>query len=229
MITDGLDAWVLHTRQSGETSAEVTFFTREMGLVRARYNGGRAPKNQAQMQVFTPLWLTLDVRQDWHYVRQLEAVSASLPLRGDALFAGLYINELIYQGLSPLDPSPDFYDAYIHTLRALTWATERTTIAILLRRLEWRWLTLCGYQMSLTHDAQSKWPIESGEMYALIEGEGFVLSHRGFQGAHIIAWANDALNDAAVLKTVKLVMRRAIDHALDGRPIQARKLYLKKT
>jgi len=229
MITEGLNAWVLHVRKSGETSAEITFFTREKGVVRARYKGGCTPKKQALLQVFTPLWLTLDIRHDWHYVRQLEAVSASISLKDDALFAGLYVNELIYQGLSPLEPSPDFYDAYVHTLQALTLANDRTTIAIFLRRLEWRWLTLCGYQMSLTHDAESKLPIDAGKVYAFIAGDGFVLSNQGFQGAHIIAWANDLLEDTGVLKAVKSIMRRAIDHALDGKPLQTRKLYIKNT
>ena len=226
MITEGLDAWVLHKRASGETSVQVTFLTRENGLVRAGYKGGRTPtKKQSLVHVFTPLWVTLDVRHDWHYVRQLEAVSPSLELTGDGLFAGLYVNELLYHALTPLDPSPDFYDLYVHTLHALTAATERMAIEVVLRRFEWRLLTVCGYQMSLTHDAQSGVPIQASDHYVFIAGEGFVKASDGFQGAHIMAWASDVLDDIAVLKTVKSIMRCAIDHALDGRPIQARKLY----
>ncbi|HBI20977.1 MAG TPA: DNA repair protein RecO [Legionella sp.] len=225
MITEGLDAWVLHKRESGETYVQVTLFTREKGLVRAGYRGGRTPKKQGSLHVFTPLWLTLDVRRDWHYVHQLEAISPSLVLTGDGLFAGLYVNELLYHALTPLDRLPDFYDAYVHTLRALTAATERMVIEVVLRRFEWRLLMVCGYQMSLTHDAQSGAPIQASDHYAFIAGKGFVLASDGFQGAHIMAWACDSLNDIAVLKTVKSIMRRAIDHALDGKPIQARKLY----
>lgn len=225
MITEGLDAWVLHKRESGETSVHVTFFTREKGVVRASYKGGRTPKKQSALQVFTPLWVTLDARRDWHYVRQLEALTPSLIFRGDGLFAGLYVNELLYHALSPLDPTPDFYDAYVHTLHALTCATERMAIEVVLRRFEWRLLTVCGYQMSLTHDAESGLLIQAHDHYAFIVGVGFVKACDGVQGAHILAWASDVLDDIAVLKTVKSIMRRAIDHALDGKPIQARKLY----
>ena len=225
MITEGLDAWILHKRESGETSVQLTLFTREKGLVRAEYRGGRTPKKQGSLHVFTPLWLTLDVRRDWHYVRQLEAISPSFVLTGDGLFAGLYVNELLYHALSPLDSVPDFYDVYVETLRALSVASERMMIEVVLRRFEWQLLMVCGYQMSLTHDAQSGAPIQTSDHYAFIPGKGFVLNSNGFEGAHIMAWASDILKDISVLRTIKLIMRQAIDHALDGRPIQARKLY----
>jgi len=225
MITDGLQGWVLHKRWSGDTSAQVTLFTREQGLINAQFKGGRTPKKQSLLQPFTPLWLSIDTRHDWHYIRQLDVISPSLVLTGDSLFSGLYVNELIYHGLYPLDPSPSLYDAYMQTLHALTQVVLRLDIEKILRRFEWQFLLSCGYVFSLTHEALIQRPVLHDCFYNFIAGEGFVLATQGISGQSIIALANDELDDLIVLKAAKWIMRRAIDHALNGKPIKARAFY----
>jgi DNA repair protein RecO (recombination protein O) len=223
MIPEGLEAWVLHRVDSGETQAYVTFLTKEQGVIRAFCRSVR--KKQALLQAFTPLWLTVDVKHDWYYVRQLEAISPSLSLRGDCLFSALYINELIYHTISPVEACSDLYDSYYFTLNALTLATQRTTIEALLRRFEWQLLAACGYQMSLTHDAHSNCPIDANQYYKFIPGEGLVVAQSGILGAHVLAFANNQFDNEMGLKSLKWMMRRAIDHVLDGKPIKARELY----
>ena len=51
------------------------------------------------------------------------------------------------------------------------------------------------------------------------------MAQEGINGAHINALAQDKLDDVAVLGVAKRIMRRAIDHALDGKEIKARSLY----
>ena len=227
MISDPLHAWVLHKRASGDTSAHVTFFTREMGLVSALCKGGRTPKKQALLQAFTPLWLTLDVKGDWHYVCKLDVFAPSLALVSDGLFASLYLNELLYLTQQPLEPSPELYDVYVSTLNALMLAKGRAEIEVILRRFEWQFLIFCGYSMSLTHDARSGESITACNYYMYIAGEGFVLANKGIVGAHIIAMASDTFYDPDVLKSAKWIMRRAVDHVLDGKLIKVRELYKK--
>ena len=225
MITDTLQAWVIHKYWSGDTSARVVFFTHEYGLINCLYKGGRTPKKQALLQAFTPLWLTIDVRRDAHFVRQIDMADAPIQLPGKTLFAGLYINELIHHALHPRDPHEPLYSAYIHTLNTLMNTENPLIIEATLRRFEWTLLTDCGYHMSLTHEAHTSKPIIPNQYYQFITGEGFSLAHEGFRGVHIIAMAADDLEDINVLKTAKKIMRRAIDHALDGKEIKSRALY----
>lgn len=226
MITNGLQAWVLHKRWSGDTSAQVTFFTREKGLISAFFKGGRTPKKQSLLQTFMPLWLTFDVRHDWHYVRELDTMAPSLQLAGEPLFAALYVNEILCHGVHQLDPCPILYDAYLQTLQALTLSTQRLDIETVLRRFEWQFLTVCGYPFSLTHEALTSTPIVSESHYDFIAGEGFTLASKGVSGVSILAMSKDNLSDASVLKAAKWIMRRAIDHALDGKRIKSRELYV---
>lgn len=225
MITDTLQAWVIHKHWSGDTSARVIFFTQEHGLINCLYKGGRTPKKQALLQAFLPLWLAIDVRGDAYFVRQLEIAAAPVQLIGQPLFAGLYINELLYYILQPRDPHQLLYSAYAQALSALMSTSERIAIEAILRRFEWMLLMTCGFHMSLTHDARSAMPINVNSFYRFVAGEGFILAAEGISGAHIAAMAADRLEDVAVLNVAKQVMRRAIEYVLDGKEIRTRTLY----
>ena len=225
MISEPVHAWVLHKSASGDTSAHVTFFTREMGVVRALCKGGRTPKKQALLQPFTPLWITLDVKRTWHYVCNLDVCSPSIVLTGDALFSGLYLNELLYLTQQPLEQSPELYVLYTQALHAIAQTTHRIEIEMILRRFEWQFLMLCGYAVSLTHDARSSQSIDPCNYYTFIAGEGFVSAQTGIVGEHLLAMAEDLFHDVGVLKSAKLIMRRAIDHVLDGKSLKTRELY----
>jgi DNA repair protein RecO (recombination protein O) len=225
MTIESLSGWVLHKRLSGDSSLLVTFFTREKGIVCATYKGGRTPRKQALVSVFTPIWLSTNLVQDRYFVRQLETTQPTLCLSGDALFSALYVNELLYHILHPLDESPEVYDCYEHTVQALAQITERVVIEPVLRRFEWQLLVTLGYQMSLTHDARSSYPISETQQYVFILGEGFVLTEKGVLGKHIIEWSNGKFNDVTVRRLAKSVMRCVFNHLLEGRPIKARQLY----
>ena len=86
MTTKTLQAWVLHKQWSGDTSARVSFFTRELGVIQCLCKGGRTPKKQALLQAFTPLWLSVDERYDRYYTQAIESISPILHLRGILFF-----------------------------------------------------------------------------------------------------------------------------------------------
>jgi DNA repair protein RecO (recombination protein O) len=222
------NAWVIHKSWSGETSARVVFFTRDHGVVHCFYKGGRTPKKQALLQAFIPLWLDINIRGDAYFVHRLEIAAAPIALEGKNLFAGLYMNELLFYALKPQDPSDTLYSAYLLSLEALMMASDRYAIERVLRRFEWILLTACGYSISLTHDARTQRPIDKGSLYRFVEGEGFVLAEVGISGAHILALSEGALDDLSILHVAKKIMRSAIVHMLDGKPIQARALYMQE-
>ena len=227
MTTDALNAWLVHKSWSGETSARVVFFTKEQGLVSCFYKGGRLPKNQALLQLFSPLWLSLNIRGDACFVRHLELAAAPLQLSNHALFAGLYVNELIYHALKSHDPQESLHAAYTSTLNALMAAFDKPSLEKVLRRFEWSLLTSCGYAMSFAQEALTGAPILDNRFYRLIDGEGFVVAEEGFSGKHLLSLSEGDLNHPDLLRVAKAVMRRAIQHALDGKKINSRDLYRK--
>lgn len=225
MTTKTIEAWVLHKRWSGDTSARVSFFTRESGLIHCLCKGGRTPKKQALLQAFTPLWLSVDERHERFYANTIESISPTLALTGHALFSGLYVNEILYYVLSPDSPDVALFDAYLFTLNSLVFTRDRLALESLLRRFEWTVLQACGYSFSLTHEAGADDAIAEDLYYQFIAGEGFVLASKGIPGTHILALASDNLDEAIYLQSAKMIMRKAIDHLLGGREIKARTLY----
>lgn len=225
MIIDALYAWVLSRRWTGDTSAHVTFFTREQGILYATFRGGRTPKRQSHLQAFTPLWLSVNKCHDWHYVKQLEMISATLPLQGDHLFSGLYVNELLYHALQPCDAHPELYEAYECILNELSSLTDKLQLEAALRRFESQLLVACGYEITYTYDVEGA-PIQAETHYHLLPGVGFIPTmEKGIYGAYLLAIAHNDLSNANVLRAAKYIMRHAIDHALEGKTIKARELY----
>jgi DNA repair protein RecO (recombination protein O) len=226
MTTKSLQALVLHKQWSGDTSARVTFFTREMGLINCLCRGGRTPKKQSLLQAFTPLWLGIDERHEHFYARSIESTDPMLELRGDALFSGLYVNELLYYVLKPVYADASLFDAYWATLNDLAKALGKHDVEAVLRRFEWALISACGYSFSLTDDAATGAAITAEGVYRFEAGLGFIPHGSGILGAHILALAEDNLADLACLKSAKLIMRQAIDHLVGGREIKARALYI---
>ncbi|KTD31155.1 DNA repair protein recO [Legionella moravica] len=225
MTAKSLQAWVIHKQWSGDTSARVTFFSRELGLVNCLCKGGRTPKKQSLLQPFTPLWVSVDERHDRYYTRTMESISPMLPLEGHSLFSGLYINELLYHALRPIYPDTELFDAYLVTLNGLATTENRLTIESILRRFEWALLHSCGHSFSWTEEARTGGLVRTEYNYQFIAGEGFVVSDKGIPGEHLLALAEDNLDEASCLKSAKRIMRQAIDHLLGGREIKARALY----
>lgn len=229
MTAKSLEAWVIHKQWSGDTSARVTFFTRESGLLNCLCKGGRTPKKQSLLQPFTSLWLSVDERHGYYYTRTIESTAPMLHLEGNSLFSGLYLNELLYHALRPMDADSDLFDAYLLTLNSLTLTQERLKIEAFLRRFEWALLNACGHSFSLTEDARNGEDVIANAYYQFVAGEGVVLSNKGIPGEHLLALAEDNLDEPLYLKSAKIIMRQAIDHLIGGKEIKARSLYSTET
>lgn len=211
------EAWLLHKTPSGDTSARLSLFTRDQGVVTCLYRGGRTVKKQAILQPFIPLWLSLDSKREWHYVRSLETVSAPLALKNSSLFCALYVNELVYYALKSFDPHPELYDVYEYTLRGLAHTTEQVAMEALLRKFEWMLLGSCGYMLSFMDDIDKR--------FRFVAGRGFVADPDGMQGEEVLAISRGQFEDVRILRSAKLVMRQAVDDLLGRRELKSRALF----
>lgn len=221
MIIETSNTWLLHKRASGDASVRIRLFTRDFGLIDALYKGGRTPKKQVMLQPFTPLWVALDNRRDYYFVRQLEMESTSQHFIGHVLFAAHYVNEIVNAMLKPQDAEPLLYDAYQDTLQALS---AGISIEPVLREFEQVLLNTTGYGLDLTQDASAQM-IDAMANYQFIAGTGFVRTHQGFSGEDILAFAAGDYQNETIRRTAKQILRQAIKHALGGRPIESRSLF----
>ncbi len=191
----------------------------------ALYKGARAPKKKSLLQVFTPLWIQLDERRDWFFVRALEMKGPSLTYFGDNLFSALYLNELIFHALPRNEADEFLFVQYEIILQQLVGA-DRRQLEMSLRTFELALLKACGYELSLATDINDS-QILAERYYQFSVGHGFLLAEKGILGQHLLAIEAHQLDDEIVLKSAKIILRQAIDHALGGKILQTRQLYQK--
>lgn len=227
MSVSTLSAWFLYKRPHGDTSARVTFFTREQGIITCLYKGARLAKNTSYLQPFYPLCLNINTSRGWYYVKNLESNTAPLLLKGTALFAGLYLNEVLYHVLKAEDPDEKLFNHYQTTLQGLAAAPDLNAIEVRLRQFEINLLTACGYALCLTHESVSQRPIDSQKTYQYIAGQGLILAVEGLAGSNILAMAEGHWQQPEVLKTAKVIMREVMNFLLEGKELKSKSLFKK--
>ena len=106
-------AYVLHSRSYKESSSLVDLLTPQ-GRTRAVLRGARG-KAGSLVRPFIPLELELRGRSELKTVARLEAAGTPNMLSGDALFSGLYLNELLIRLLPAEDAHPLLFEQYAAT------------------------------------------------------------------------------------------------------------------
>ena len=218
-------AYVLHSRAYRENSALVDFLTPQ-GRLRAVLRSARG-KAGTLARPFVPLEAEFRGRGELKNVGRMEAAGVASWLVGDALFSGLYLNELLIRLLPAEDPHPSVFDHYAATLQAL--AAGRP-LEPLLRSFEWRLLDDLGYGFALDTDVNGD-AVEAGGLYRLLTDAGlervWLVQPGLFNGNDLLAMAEADWSAPSALLAAKRLMRQALAVHLGGRPLVSRELFRK--
>jgi len=225
-------AYVLHHRPWRDTSRLLDVFSRDHGRLALFARGVRGPKSKlaALLQPFQPLLLSWSGSGDPGQLNRAEPPAgetvsdALVPLPAGAMMSAWYLNELLLKLSTRLDPQPALYDAYAAALGAMR-AGE--ALALVLRRFEWQLLELLGYGLDAGQDARTGRPIEAGAYYHFHPSLGFVAlsSDPGpdaIAGSTVLALASGEFEAPRGLDEARRVMRKALDHLLEGRELRTR-------
>lgn len=222
-------AFVLHRRPYGETSLIVDFLTLGQGRLStvAKGAGRSGSRWQADLQPFHPLRISWSGRRPLKTLTGAEATASALGLNGNQLFCGFYLNELLQRLLSESEPAPLLFSAYLDALEQL--AHSEVAMEPVLRRFEQHLVRELGFGISWTQTTDTEAGVRADGVYGFDPGRGVLEQSRGvlsaIPGWQLRALAEDRLEDPQVLKTAKQLMRRLIDHLLQGRPLHSRRLF----
>jgi len=217
-------AFVLHSRPYRESSALVDFFTPQ-GRLRAVLRGARG-KAGTLARPFVPLEVEFRGRGELKNVGRLDSAGQAYWLDGNALFSGMYLNELLIRLLPAEDSHPAMFHHYAATLPALA---AKRPLEPILRSFEWRLLSELGYGFALDTDIAGQ-PIVAKGLYRLLPDTG--LEPVGqfqpglFNGAELLAMAEADWNVPGALAAAKRLMRQALAPHLGGRPLVSRELFM---
>lgn len=216
-------AFVLHTRPYSDSSLIVHFFTRDFGRINALAKGARNTKSKRQkrqaLQAFTPFNIDWQGKSDLKTLTAWEADHYVVPLQGNNLYSGMYINELLLKLLPENDPLTEVFESYSRLLAELSKATD---LELILRQFELGLLADIGYAIDFTHDASGKAIVEHGH-YGWLENGGFVPMSDGlYRGDVLDALSRGDFQYPQSRKQAKELMRHIFWLLLDKKPLKTR-------
>lgn len=140
--------FVLHSYPYRETSLVIDVFSRDHGRVALVAKGAKRPHSALRgvLQTFQPLGLSWTGKGEVRTLTTAEWVGGMLPLAGDALLCGFYVNELLVKFCAREDAHPALFNHYVLTLSRL--AHDEPPMQVL-RSFERVLLRETGYAMAL--------------------------------------------------------------------------------
>lgn len=235
MVPVSLDkAYILHLRRYTDSRVILEFLTCQQGLVHAV---ARTPgkRDRAKFETFQLVDVEFIGSSELKTLRHCEQMTDSpTSLTGTSLFCGLYLNELIQRLLSPGESFSDLFYYYEATLQRLRNGTRMAEFESALRKMEFLMLTQLGFALDFSTCCATGLAVTTDNLYRYVVGEGFskVDSNAGSRareilipGAHLLAIANDELEDPEVLRSAKAISRKALAPLLNGKPLKSRELF----
>ncbi len=165
-------AYILHKQPFQDSSLLVDFFCLDYGRVRAVARGARSGKSRYRslLQVFQPLLLSLTGKGELKTVVGVESSVGAIQLRGERLFSGFYVNELVTRLLIGDGEHTRLFQRYQETLVCLAGGEELNKV---LRRFEVSLLDELGYGINLTCDCMTRQAISVDDRYLFVPDHGF--------------------------------------------------------
>lgn len=224
-------AYVLHRRAYQEHGLMVDLLTLNHGRITVVARGANRPRSplKAQLQPFQPLLVDWTGRSDLKTLTQTETRSGPRLARTEALYSGLYLNELLQRLLPVADPHPTVFAAYLQALESLAGAEALEPV---LRRFEQALANALGYGFPWDRTSDTDAAIEPAGRYCYDPQEGLLArasEHtrlRDLPGDALLAIAAGNLEDPDARLTAKRVMRVLVDFLLQGRPLNSRHLFM---
>lgn len=224
-------AYLLHSYPWRETSLIAEVFSLDYGRVAMVAKGARRPLSNLRsvLMAFQPLSLTWSGKAEVKTLVEVEWVGGVPLLQGSALLCGYYLNELLLRLLPREDPHPALFEAYARSVASLAVGMAH---APLLREFELALLRELGYAPTLDQEADTGAPVLAAQHYFFIPERGPVLSDRAgaetgaIPGHVLLAMAAGDFSQAATLSHAKALMRRLINHHLDGQELASRRILI---
>lgn len=224
-------AYVLHTRPYRETSLLLEIFTPDYGRISAVARSARGPRSRFKglLQPFQSLMISWYGKTELMNVTAAESNGIGYYFSGESLICAIYLNELLMRLLHRYDAHPALYTAY---QKALSDLQQKTSLQQTLRLFEKCLLLELGYALQLKCEWGNGKNIEPDGFYYFNPTQGLVATVNNthapvFSGKNILALQANQLTDEDSLRDAKRLLRIALNHLLENKPIKSRELFFK--
>ncbi|MBI0358572.1 DNA repair protein RecO [Burkholderia oklahomensis] len=224
-------AFVLHSHPYRETSLVIDVLTRDHGRIALVAKGAKRPHSALRgvLQTFQPLSLSWSGKSELRTLTGAEWVGGMLPLAGDALLCGFYVNELLVKFCAREDPHPPLFTHYLVTLTRLAHGEPPVQV---LRSFERVLLRETGYAMSLKRTVARR-SVEPDRLYVFDPERGVrdadddIPSHWPvIAGQTLLDMEEDDYHRAQTVAQSKTLMRFLLNTYLGGTPLATRQILI---
>ncbi|SDM18293.1 DNA replication and repair protein RecO [Oryzisolibacter propanilivorax] len=170
-------AYILHSYDWSESSLILEAFTRHHGRVALVARGAKKPTSNFRpvLLPLQPLRVAYGVTRgqgDIHPLRGAEWAGGHVMPAGDALLAGLYLNELLMRLLAREDPHAALFDLYAGVVRVLGGGVQADALEPVLRAFELLLLRAVGLLPALDQETATLAPLQPQAPYTLVAEGG---------------------------------------------------------
>ena len=221
-------AYLLHQRHLSDSRVVVELFTQHHGRIAAVWRRG---KKQPPVQAFNKLNCLFYGNAELKNLKRLEALPEAFTLLKDALYCGLYLNEVLTRALAQEQPSPDIFELYAQTLASLQADSERKQFKSILRGFELRVLQCLGYGIDFHTDSTGRDITANSDCYyRFVVGEGFLPSLNSgngkvYSGEVLSNISREYWRDIETENAAKQICRDALQQIIGEKPLKSRELY----
>jgi DNA repair protein RecO (recombination protein O) len=212
-------AWLLAQRPYRESSQLLEVFSREHGRVGLVARGARGPRARLRgvLQLFTPLLLSWNEAGELGTLVAAEAAGPAMPLAGERVFHGWYLNELLLRLTERHDPHPGLYRDYGVALGRLPGGQGEAGLRIFEKRL----LAEIGYGLPLPEDlapGRYRFDLEQGASPA-VPGDP-----ETYAAETLLGLERENLETREALREARKLLRAALRRQLGGRELETPRL-----
>ncbi|WP_027804089.1 DNA repair protein RecO [Paraburkholderia dilworthii] len=224
-------AFVLHSYPYRETSLIIDVLSRDHGRLALVAKGAKRPHSALRgvLQTFQPLALSWSGRGEVRTLTGAEWVGGMLPLTGDALLCGFYVNELLVKFCAREDPHPQLFHHYVVTMTRL--AHDEPPVQVL-RSFERVLLRETGYAMALDRTVARK-AVEASRRYVFDPERGVREASDDVPaqwpvvaGQTLLDMEKDDYHRAQTVAQSKTLMRFLLNTYLGGTPLATRQILI---
>jgi DNA repair protein RecO (recombination protein O) len=223
-------SYVLHGRPYRESSLLLEVLSREHGRVGLVARGARGSRSRWKnvLQPFRPLLLSWNQKGELGTLTAADQVASPPALLEEALFCGLYTNELTLRFLQRSDPHPGLFENYRALVSQLAAGVDPQP---LLRTYEYQLLQAAGFGLQLEFESGNTIPVTAEAWYLYVPESGPVKREYDvnkkndlISGAALIALKSGNIEDQ-YLAELKALMRRLIRFNLGDKPLNSQALF----
>lgn len=205
-------AYLLSSRPYSDSSLLLEAFTHDHGRVGLVARAARSAKSRSRglLQCFAPLLLSWQQSGELGSLTAVESAGPIVPLSGERVFYGWYVNELLLRLMQRQDVHPGLYSAYECCLLALRGDDPEAALRVFEKAL----LAEIGYGLHLPNT------IDAQQRYRYDWELGLQVDHQGYAGSSLIALRDERFDTTEARREARELLQAGLARHLGGRALE---------